>query len=97
MVSEIDRFGDQMKHKTPYQGPPGPGAYTHELVQPDIGYYDALRAAFNSSVDRSKMASVSIKGNKTESAGPGPAYYVPEKEAKKISFHLNAEKKFVVS
>ena len=43
------------------------------------------------------MANMSIKGNKTDTAGPGPAYYVPEKEAKKISFHLNAEKKFVVS
>lgn len=28
VVSELDRFGDQTKHKTPYQGPPGPGAYT---------------------------------------------------------------------
>lgn len=43
------------------------------------------------------MASLSILGGKKEMLAPGPAYYVPEKENKKISFHLNAERKFVIS
>jgi hypothetical protein len=81
---DVDRFGHLLRPKRARSGVPGPGAYevTRELKerQPVCG------AAFMSE---------SKRDGRGMAKAPGPAFYRPTIVAKKKSFHLNAERKWL--
>ena len=82
--SGLDRFGRPMKVKVSQFSVPGPGTYN--LHPKDLEKSPVNSSAFMSESDRDPLKIV---------RNPGPAFYRPIIIAKKKSFHLNAERKWV--
>lgn len=78
-ISDMDRFGLQMRPKKPFELKPGPADYEVAGKGPSKG--PVFRPA-------------TVKVNRRH-APPGPAFYNPQKEPEKLSFHLNVNKKWI--
>jgi len=82
MISDMDRFGFQMRHKRPFEVKPGPADYDIDsrIFNRNKGY----------TMSRSKSFT-----NKRKLVLPGPAFYNPRREPEKLSFHLNLNKHWI--
>ena len=80
-ISDMDRFGCQMRPKRPFELKPGPADYEINLRNPNKG------PVFKQSYHVNKKAARRLP--------PGPAFYNPQKEPAKLSFHLNVNKQWI--
>jgi len=80
-ISDMDRFGCQMRPKRPFELKPGPADYDVTIKGSNKG--PVLRAA---TTDKTRFR---------KHAPPGPAFYNPQKEPTKLSFHLNVNRKWL--
>ena len=83
-ISDMDRFGVQMRPKKPFEMKPGPADY-------DINN-KVLNRGVSGPIFRAKSLSEKKSRKKLP---PGPAFYNPQKEPDKLSFHLNVNKLWI--
>jgi len=86
VLSDADRFGEQIRPKKPFEIRPGPGEYNADLKKTDK---NQCAYVFK------KRAKSTKSGSTKKQRMPGPAFYNPQKEPAKLSFHLNVAKKWV--
>ena len=83
-ITDLDRFGEQVRPKKPLELKPGPEDY-------DINF-KAITKNVNAPKYRTKIFSGVPKKKEIH---PGPAFYNPQREADKLSFHLNVTRKWL--
>jgi len=83
-ISDIDRFGEAIRPKKPLELKPGPEDYNINLkpISKNLGAPKMMPNIFNGIPKKLKVQ-------------PGPAFYNPQKEPPKMSFHLNVGRKWM--
>ncbi|MDR3378038.1 MAG: hypothetical protein P4M10_05085 [Verrucomicrobiae bacterium] len=88
VVSDTDRFGEPIRPKKPIELRPGPGEY--ESAPKERGQVAAGCACVFRKKEEGEEEEPKVRGN-----APGPAFYNPQKESAKLSFHLNVNRKWI--
>eukprot|EP00826_Nyctotherus_ovalis_P009537 TRINITY_DN12522_c0_g2_i1.p1 TRINITY_DN12522_c0_g2~~TRINITY_DN12522_c0_g2_i1.p1 ORF type:complete len:326 (+),score=74.45 TRINITY_DN12522_c0_g2_i1:93-1070(+) len=83
-ISDVDRFGEQLRPKRPIEVKPGPGGYDVNLqpVTKNQGAPKIMPSTFKGAPRKLQVQ-------------PGPAFYNPLKEPVKSSYHMNVNGKWM--